>query len=43
MGGTLTFRSEPGRGTTFLIRLPADRPDPPSIVARPALAEGVAR
>ena len=42
MGGVLTFRTEPGRGTTFLIRLPADRHDPPAHLARPALAEGVA-
>ena len=41
MGGTLTFRSEPAIGTTFLVKLPADRPDHLPIVARPVLAEGV--
>jgi len=47
LGGALTFRSEPGRGTTFEVRLPADRPEsiptvasppPPPIAARPAFA-----
>ena len=28
MGGQLTFRSEPGKGTTFLVELPADRLEP---------------
>jgi two-component system NtrC family sensor kinase len=38
MGGTLTFRSEPGRGATFLVRLPADRPEPAAPLAvEPAL------
>ncbi len=35
MGGDLSFRSEPGRGTTFRVRLPADRPDP-ALPAAPA-------
>ncbi|WP_435005225.1 sensor histidine kinase [Tundrisphaera lichenicola] len=42
MGGQLTFRSEPGQGATFLIHLPADRPEPTARPARPALAEEVA-
>jgi two-component system, NtrC family, sensor kinase len=43
MGGTLTFRSEPGRGATFLVRLPSDRPEHVAVPAvEPALAEGVA-
>ncbi len=45
MGGTLSFRSEPGRGATFLVRLPSDRPEPihlpASIAGSPAFAEGV--
>ena len=44
MGGTLTFRSEPDRGATFLVHLPSDRPEPILIAdadAEPALAEGV--
>ena len=28
MGGTLTFESEPGFGTTFRVRIPADHPAP---------------
>jgi len=35
LGGELTFRSEPGRGTTFEVRLPADRPDPAPVAAPP--------
>ncbi len=42
MGGSLTFRSEPARGATFLVRLPADRPEPVAPIAiEPALVEGV--
>ena len=41
LGGTLTFRSGPAGGATFLVRLPSDRPDHLPIVARPALAGGV--
>ena len=42
LGGTLTFRSEPGRGATFLARLPADRHDhSPAALVEPALAERV--
>ena len=35
MGGTLTFRSEPARGATFLVRLPADRVEPVRKAFRP--------
>ena len=42
MGGTLTFRSEPGRGATFLVRLPADRPGPVApLELEPASSVGV--
>jgi signal transduction histidine kinase len=41
LGGSLTFRSEAARGATFLVRLPADRPEHHSAVHEPALAEGV--
>jgi signal transduction histidine kinase len=42
MGGTLTFASRPEGGTAFVVRLPADRPDTPSLtIQTPALAEGV--
>jgi signal transduction histidine kinase len=41
MGGQLTFRSEPGRGATFLIQLPSDRPELIPQVAQPALVEEV--
>jgi two-component system NtrC family sensor kinase len=40
MGGRLTFRSEPGQKTTFLVRLPSDRHEPMA-AALPAVAEGV--
>lgn len=38
MGGTLTFTSEPGAGTTFTIDLPLGKlaPHPPSALAQPA-------
>ncbi len=41
MGGTLTFRPDPERGATFLVRLPADRFEPATVQGR-ALAGGVA-
>jgi signal transduction histidine kinase len=41
LGGSLTFRSEAARGATFLVRLPADRPEHHPAVHEPALAEGV--
>jgi signal transduction histidine kinase len=42
MGGTLTFRSEPAQGTTFLVALPADRHEHPAPLAiEETLAEGV--
>ncbi len=41
MGGRLTFRSEPGRGTTFLVRLPSDRHESPALAAPEPAAEGV--
>jgi two-component system NtrC family sensor kinase len=41
MGGRLTFQSEPGQGATFLITLPADRPEALHTIARLAIAEGV--
>jgi two-component system NtrC family sensor kinase len=39
MGGTLTYRTEPGRGSTFLVRLPADRP---GVAVPPALTPSLA-
>ena len=42
MGGTLTFESRPEGGTSFLVRLLGDRPEPTSATAHePALAGGV--
>jgi signal transduction histidine kinase len=41
MGGTLTFRSEPARGATFLVRLPADRPELHPIAIERAFVEEV--
>jgi two-component system NtrC family sensor kinase len=41
MGGRLTFRSTPGRGATFLVHLPSDRPEPHPAALAPAVAEGV--
>jgi signal transduction histidine kinase len=40
MGGQLTFRSEPGQGTTFLVRLPSVRHEP-VVAGKPAVVEGV--
>jgi two-component system NtrC family sensor kinase len=39
MGGRLTFRSEPGKGTAFLVRLPSDRHGPP-VASLPAVVNG---
>ena len=41
MGGRLSFRSEPGRGTTFFVHLPSDRPEPSPIAIEPATQEAL--
>ncbi len=46
MGGRLAVRSEAGQGATFLVHLPADRPDPPCptlLAALPGPAGELAR
>jgi signal transduction histidine kinase len=40
MGGTLTFRSEPGAGTVFTVRLPAPEPSPAPPSPRDRVAAG---
>ncbi len=45
MGGRLTFRSEPGRGTTFLVHLNSDRPEataPHAIASAPVTVAATA-
>ena len=44
LGGSLSYRTEPGHGTTFTVRLPAAAPPAagPRLVPRAAMAEGVA-
>jgi signal transduction histidine kinase len=44
MGGCLSFESTPGQGATFIVRLPAERPESlvlPSLVRSTLAAEGV--
>ena len=39
MGGAIDVKSEPGRGTTFSVRLPADRPGIPDTAAMATVTE----
>jgi signal transduction histidine kinase len=41
-GGSLTFSTEPGRGTTFEVRLPIAETDAPSVLPVPSAAPAVA-
>ena len=42
MGGAIDVKSEPGRGTTFSVRLPADRPGIPDTAAMATVSEAPA-
>lgn len=43
LGGSLTYQTEEGQGTTFIVRLPAIQVEPPPAAARPAdMGAGVA-